>query len=246
MAGEVLVQVILKSDTGQDRDKVVNTYAFHGVDNDATREAIFDALVRLYNTPAGVPNLSVASYLSPTLNVVANQSEMRMYDISDGLGLDIALADEKHPLGKIPPHGSPIDVRLWTLGAAASAAPLPSECAMVLTLEALDWDEKPVEGANNTRPRSRYRGRIYYGPFGTGANENNAGVSRPAGDMRDVFLAAAGRMQDEAQVGGAFWGVWSRTRGAVTSIESISSANDWDTMRKRGERASVRSRLVVV
>lgn len=230
MADEVFVQVVLKNDTAIDRDKVVNTFAFSDVVVDQDREDIFDALVRFYNVAAGAPAFSIASQLSPALNTGALQSEMRMYDIR--LHLDGS------------PHGSPIDTRLWTLGASAAAAALPSEVAMALTLEAIGWDQQPVEGAAGVRPRSRFRGRLYLGPWGTGVNEMNAGVSRPSGDLRDVCFAAAARLKADAVATGANWCLWSRARAACTPIVSASSANDWDTMRSRGERASARGRLV--
>lgn len=245
MADEVFVQAILKHDDNLPRDSVVNTFAFAGVDTDVKQEMIFDEIVRFYNVAVGGPAFSIASRMSSALNGGINQCELRMYDIAGKLGLDVTRADEDHPLGRPFIIGSPVATRLWTLGPLAVDVPLPSEAALCITTEGIDWDEFPVEGAGGVRPRSRRRGRLFLGPWGTGANENNAGVSRPLGDLRDVCLASAARLQASVGLTGPAWGVWSRANAVVTPIESISSANDWDTIRSRGERATGRSRVVI-
>lgn len=241
---DTLVTVTFESDTGLPADRVVNTFAIDQFDATAadapTLSAMATAFANFYNAvPArndrGGSALvtSVKDYLSPVLDVNANRSLVRFYNIPAVAGA---------------PMGSPAHQQAFTLAAPASGAatPLPSEVAVVATLEAGGRADAPVE-SGFTRPKSRYTGRVFIGPLNSNAVQVVGGVARPALNMLDTILGALDVLDsaiDTASLA-ADLGVYSRADNMVRSVSHVSIDDAFDTQRRRGEKAAGRRRIAV-
>lgn len=133
--------VVLKGNSGLPKDRYINTFHFTTADwVTSTLDLIRDRLVEFYNTdPAGVTNGRITFNLANFINRNANASEIRIYRMED--------AEPRAPV-----------VYNWTLGASGGSTNtgLPGEVAAVLSYY-------------GTRNIPRRRGRIYIGPFHTGA-----------------------------------------------------------------------------
>lgn len=251
VAMPILVTATLDSTTGQSADRVSNSFVFMG-HNDAPSNAALDvalgAVINFYRDgiPAGE---SIAAHLSPTISRAANGGVVKAYDITGKL-------QNRGPLlvrGKMreqgpPPHGSPIRQALFTVGAGGGTVGLPDEVAAVLTLRGVGWAGQPVEAPDGTdegdaidRPRQRYTGRIYLGPLSTSASTMTNGVPRLAQTLREALLFRAAALNTQVEAGGWMWGVWSRARGAVASITDVQVDDEFDTQRRRGKKASLRT-----
>lgn len=108
---------------------------------------------------------------------------------------------------------------------------LPEEVALCLS-----YHGEYVSG----EPPSRYRGRIYTGPFAAGALDTSDNVSRPAGALVTA-LAGAGQTLMEASDADCTWAMYSETRGAFSTIVGGWVDNAWDTQRRRGHAPSART-----
>src|SRR4051812_23987932 len=151
----ILVETVLPSMTGILADSVVNTSVWLSpaptyTQSDLTDIGVF--LVSFYNNQQAIGN-SIANLLGSQLDRTANKALFKMYDISDAMDGS--------------PHGSPIKVTAWTLGASqVGETNLPSEVSIVLSYHALLTDI-PQEGPGGVRPAQRHRGRMYLGPLNT-------------------------------------------------------------------------------
>lgn len=240
----ILGVVTLGADSGLAEDAVVNTYAIrrdlteNGGDVTPVQGSIANALISIYNTtPAGTDRIGstfnnpLANYLSPVLSTNANACSVKLYDISADLSGT--------------PHGSPFYAQAFTLGAPGAGDALPNECSMVLTLEAEGREAAPVENSDGSaRPKSRYTGRIFYGPFRTAATSGN-GDGRPSNTLADTIIAAFKAADDAlvALAGVNGFGVWSRTDAVMRRCDFVSVDNAWDTQRRRGNAPSARRRV---
>lgn len=238
-----LCQVTLPAVSGLPEDAVVNTFTLDGpAITQGQTLAAMAGFVEFYNFPGRTQeDFAVAWYLNKTRSRAASACEVAFYNITDHLDGS--------------PHGSPSAVDAFTLGPAhASASSLPDEVACALTLRGLDWSDYPVEAPDAgdedslvDRPRQRRTGKIYVGPLNTQAlfNDPTTFVGRPSDAVRDAVLGCANRAYDAWQAGGWDWCVWSRKNENVTPIEQVQFDNAFDTQRRRGPAASLRTTLTV-
>jgi len=136
------------------------------------------------------------------------------------------------------------------LQAAGSATAIPSEAALCLSYHAdltdlLEYaaDDDDAD-ANPERIRARARGRIFWGPVAT--NGIMGSPSRPSNDLRNALVDLGNRLlafNDAPLANGtvASWGVYSREAGVMTVATGGWVDNQWDTQRRRGVKASVRT-----
>jgi hypothetical protein len=126
--------------------------------------------------------------------------------------------------------GPPKEVRSYA--AQFSGGGGPTEVALCLSYSAVD----------NAAGAKRYRGRIYLPIVQLGLRPNDA--------LINGLLAFGGALGVVGNLGNTTWMMRSAT-GTGTAlnpvpvyrkIESISVDNEWDTQRRRGMRATVRSR----
>jgi hypothetical protein len=149
--------------------------------------------------------------------------------------------------------GSPVQTALWTLGPTASASPgnlaLPREVALCGSFHG-DLSGVAEEGAGDTRPRARRRGRIYVGPLNVAATDSTNGSANggalPSGFFIGRLAAAfaeftAAAIEDE----GGRWVVASRADNAVYPVTAGWVDNEFDTQRRRGLDPSARTPITL-
>jgi hypothetical protein len=244
----LLATVTLAHVNGILRDSVVNTFGIKTNTTSYTQtqlDGITAALVAFYNaTPPGTDrigstfNNGIHNYLSTEMSRTSNASTVRIYDL------------EGHLDGS--PFGSPIDVSPFTLGAAGTSTPLPSEAAVVLTLEAdgragaaVESDTNVIAPATTSRPKSRRTGRVFIGPCNSLSTALAGQAARPHQVFRDTILAAALKLDADlnAVAGDYDLAVWSRADARITACEAVSIDDAWDTQRRRGVQPTERRRL---
>lgn len=243
-----LVTVTFDPANGLADDKVVNTFAFNHASalDSVLANALFGALDGFYNDVQPTAGIRMSSFLSDNLSRNANAVAMKAYDITGLEGINPAT-------GKVYAHGSPKFETVSTLGAAVAAAnPLPSQVAIVLTLRAFGWEDQPVEQADGSdpgsavdRPRARYSGRIFLGPWNTGVLAELSNEARPQTTTVNLIGECAQRMTAEAQTAGANWAVWSRRDGDLRNISDVQVDNAFDIQRRRQARPTSRTTFVV-
>lgn len=91
-------------------------------------------------------------------------------------------------------------------------------------------------------PRARRRGRIYIGGWGEASN----GVARPSTTAYEGLAAAYATYCDTINAEADFTAaVWSRSNSSLYAIERVWCDDEWDTMRSRGGKSTIRETVVV-
>lgn len=251
MAPHYLVDVNLQAASGIPEDDVHNTFVIdaNGVDvGPGNTLAHMTPIVSFYNNPTN-PDMAtkLATFIGRSRSRTANGIIVKFFDITGKLGINPAT-------GRPYPHGSAVAEDSFTLENSGANPPLPEEVALVTTLRADDWDAQPVEAPDGAdlgdapdRPRARYTGRIYLGPFeNNGASATGpAWHSRPSLGLQNVILDSIERMAELYVAAGMNLGVWSRKDGVVRDVTEFQVDDAWDTQRRRGPKATARlSRLL--
>lgn len=228
--------------SGFPRDSVVNTFAFTCDGSTSTSSKVTQltaAIASFYNTAQSTTR-TLAYYMSHTLKRTSNAVSVKIYDI--------------HSTLDGTPHGSPVGEGFFTLATAASNPDLPDQVALVMTLRGFSWASQPIErpdgsdpGSEVDRPRQRYSGRLYLGPFNTAANADVADgtATRPTGPLLTTILESAQDFQNALDVNGDLWGTWSRADADVHNVVEAQVDNRWDTQRRRLLAASGRNTIAI-
>lgn len=228
------VSVTIPHLSGLVKDQVVNTFAFEtAVEPDNTAYGVLEtALNHFYGSVATGATHAIGEYLGPTMSRTS-PPVYRHYRV------------EGHLTGT--PAGSPIRVADAAL-LPASLSPntgLPTECSVVLSFHGPYSTD--VEFAPGARPRSRDRGRIFVGPLTNSlvACQFDSLTKRPyvSDTMRADLTKAAQALFNELQGTSPVWNwvVWSRKKGDISVISQASVDDGFDTQRRRGEKAIVRT-----
>lgn len=241
----LLCSVVMPFASGLNGDSVVNDYAIGGLSaasptGDVT--AAVTGIVGIYTSNLYGTSYALGSRLSPALSRTAFACHVKVYDI--GTHLDGT------------PHGSPFRTDDFTLAAATDPTGLPEEVALVATLEAAGRAGQLVETADGIdadllrdRPRQRYTGRVYIGPWciSATAQANPDSFARPNG-QDDLLRAHIARQAEyiKTNSGTGWLGVWSRKNEAIREIDQVAVDNAWDTQRRRGAHPTRRLRTAVV
>lgn len=241
-----LLTVTFPSLSGLPEDDVTHSYAIAGLDEDDPSEdfdAVADAVNSIYNQTKGSTVAGdLAEVMSLTRTRATDACVVRFYDVT------------AHLDGS--PHGSPYAVRTFTLDAAAGGSvSLPDEVAIVATLEAANRADQVVEAPDGAdigslvdRPRQRYTGRVYLGPWTTNAIRNVSPFDRPSDiTMERIRLAMKEFAEDLEAINATYvLSVWSRQDQVMRRVDAVSTDNAWDTQRRRGNAPSARVRLEFV
>lgn len=243
--GHLLSTVVFQDVDGLPRDEVEMSFAVHDTNvTTAGPTNISNAIQDFLNTAAAGATSPLASYLSPTLSRAAGATKINTYNI-DG-----------HLNGS--PHGTPVAITSFTLGASGSANEFPGQIAACLSYHAdtsslaerlpgqvipTDDEAQDVGAAathtGTARLKSRGRGRIFFGPLCEWFINNPDGTitTRLMTDLvkaSEAFLAAtaAGFVQ---------WSVWSRADATLRDVTGGWVENEFATQRRRRERPTVRT-----
>lgn len=242
-------QVVLKHVSGLPRDNVTNTFWVDMGPGDFTEAEAEDVaeLIRDFYVadPPGYATM-LASYLSPSILSVGHEIKVAPINAVDG---EDTRGDGFPPLW----------VEVFDLvGRVAELSPLPSEVACCLSFKNM------TSGAT---PPARRRGRIFFGPLGPAAIDDTGDIARPIQRLQDTLHSAGSTMRDALTANGTPWVVYSRpyegraageaVRADGTPLPAIAARlgsslpvthlwidNAFDTIRKRGERATARTGAV--
>ena len=119
----------------------------------------------------------------------------------------------------------------FSLAAAPSGNPLPSEVAIALSFQGAKFAGLP---------QARRRGRIYLGPLKTTAADT---TGRPAAGIRTSVATAAASLLSglQAEAPPVNWSVWSQVDGDVVNITDGWIDDAFDTQRRRGVETTART-----
>lgn len=224
-------QVILAHKSALPRDAVVNNFYFLTATTPATTvelDAIRDRIIDFYNTVDAGTSRSIANFIGDTIDRGANKCQMKHYDVTGHL--DGSIAGSYQLL-----HG-------WTLSAkTAGYTSYPDEVAVCLSFHSLYAGDVEF-GPGGVRPRARDRGRIYLGPWTSGASVADATTNRLSlgASGRDTIVAAANRLL-AGNAAGADWSVWSRANSTMDPVSGGWVDDAFDTQRRRGEASGARA-----
>ena len=240
MAHEFLSTVTLDHLSGFADDAAQNTFAWSRLVGDGGLNDFNNVVINLstfYNI-ANINGKSVSQYLSPSLSRLPQGVKVDTYSISGKLGG--------------APHGPPVNTQFINLSPTLEGGSLPSEVALVLTLNTLGMEAFSVEtpdgpdaGVERDRPRSRRRGRLYIGPFSSNTNApDDDSRARPIPDLGTTLRQTAKRLHDMMASDGLQWSVWSRKDAALRPISGCATDNAWDTQRRRGVAPTSRTTTI--
>lgn len=229
-----LVTVQFQHRSGLVKDNPVNSFVFAGETDFTTADlvAIEAKLTAFYNTNDSTTSLNVASFISPCISRT-QAPVFRHYNID----------------GKLAggPHGSPVRTQAMALLGAASAGnvALPSEVAACMSFAANFGTD--AEFSPGARPRARDRGRVYIGPLNAIAIAEDATTHKAMliSSLKDTLGHNGARLMNAHSTDQSAWVVWSRKNASVKPVTSIQVDDAFDTQRRRGEKASVRSTYTI-
>lgn len=240
---DTLAVVSFQGITGLAEDRYVNNWAIPDVvdHSPASNLQIASAIYNFYTEVTGDQVEKLETYLSPVIaRDPASSMSVRLYDITGHLDGS--------------PHGSPYYVGPDAMLANTPVAEaLPSECAAVLTLEAIGRATAAVEvadgadpGTARDRPKQRRTGRVYLGPLSINAQDYTGDRPMLSPQFRADVLIAVKELNDQLFLGPASGlGVWSRADAQVLALESASMDDAFDTVRSRGESPNSRVRVTI-
>lgn len=169
---------------------------------------------------------AMGTYISSAIDRTALSSHYSAYELDDA-----ALHGG--------PMGSPVDLGTLTVGNPISGGEnYPQECAVVCSYHAnvLDVLEEDPSG----RPAARRRGRFYFGPLisagATGADQMWHVKSTLTFNLATAMTALCANAGDDVRMQ-----VWSRRDGVLRDVVAGHIDDEFDTQRRRGLKASVRS-----
>lgn len=237
-------QAILKHASGLPRDNATNTFWFFDAGNLVTpevAEVVAENVRSFYVSPTNKFK-PLMNWLSPS--IVTAGHEIKVTPIVEATGVDSRGAG-------FPP--------LWTevfdfLGRVLPAEGTPAEVAVCLSYKNM---------ASGQVPPAQRRGRWYIGPLAKLVTEQAASVTRPTAALLGDLLAAGEELQANGQADGHELVVYSRPfegrdetprpgnpRGPLPALAARPGKaypvtdfwvdNAFDTIRKRGERATSR------
>lgn len=222
--GILRVMSVLSMKSGLPEDDVVNTWHCITPGEVTSAEAVVatDALSTFY--------AAIGSKLGAQVSIAANAHTHKSYAVESS-GPGAADDDLVGPLTQVP----------FTIGAVSSTAS-PAEVAVCLSMTAFGAGLVNEE-EGNTRPKARYRGRVYIGPVSEGVDtlEATTSISRPnMTDMQAILDAAVTMAETINNEAGMALCVYSRADNLGRSVESFHIDNAWDTVRSRGQKPTAR------
>jgi hypothetical protein len=214
VANLLRVQAIFQGGSNLPQDKYVNTWHFRKpatVDFATAAPLASDRVSRFYTVAATPSTSAVGAWFSGSVN---RNFELRTYD----------LAIEANT--RVPVIRSGVLPSVLT----GSWLALPTEVALCMSFKGV--------GAFNPRTS----GRLYLGPLHTGALNTIGGQVVNDANFRDSIMNAAARVVTETEALHADWDwvVYSRMNDLAVRIATVWVDNTFDTMRKRGPKATSR------
>lgn len=169
---------------------------------------------------------ALAYYINNTISRSAGTATLTVYDIT-------AFLDGT-------PHGSPVVVNSWTLGASSGGQSLPTGVAAAVSFRS-DYGTD-VEFEPGARPRARDRNRVYVGPLNFTAVQNDGSTARcelTPQFITDALAALFDLSNTVTDSAGNTWvlSVWSRKDAALKLPTLGWMDNRPDYQRRRSDPA---------
>lgn len=181
--------------------------------------------------PAIGAGSSLTAYWNKVIGRTANTGQILAYDVTG------------HLTGT--PYGSPVASGVFTPSPVLSAGSFPEGCCIVVTFQAPYGSD--VEFGPGSRPRSRDRGRVYFGPVYPGILGANADNSSNilAASITDMLANFHGLTT--VTDGALTWllCVWSRKNGIMKPLSELWCDNRVDYQRRRSDQPGLRTYLAV-
>lgn len=216
--------VVLNKVSGKPEDAVRNVWHFEtiGVPASEDREAVGEALTQFYEDAAAQFGTNVSAQFNAHRVEIATVTPN-----GPGAGNDVV-----SPIQRVYPFTTVL------LGGAA----LPNECAVALSFQGdVSGDQ---EESGTTRPRSRKRGRVFLGPMSVGTRVLEGGSDEPIVSVpaREAILDAYDAMHNYLAVSrpNLRHVVYSRVSGTASHVVQVRVDNEFDTVRSRGRKPSLR------
>lgn len=224
--------------SGLPEDVSLNTFYFVSEETDPDTAEMDEIVTRLdafyTDTPADADaGFSISDYLGIQISRTASAASFLFY-WSD----TIAPVDMD--------WGSPVRMTSWTVPAPVGSTGLPGEVAIALSYNA-DLTDVPETQTNpdpppaTIRPAARLRGRIFLGPLTTGAMSNegaNQDASVTSSLRENLCYALEALMNSNALT---TWCLLSQVNASVHEIVGGYVDDAFDTQRRRGTKAEVRT-----
>lgn len=208
-------------------DPATNGFVFlgSGATDFTSISDLFTHVLNFYNTHGTGGTHPISYYLGAQLDRAPNHCTISAYDITGHLNGT--------------PHGSPVAVQNWTLGASAATEVLPSGVAAAVSFRA-DYGTD-VEFGPHTRPRARDRNKVFVGPINLAAISSDSTTNRCILSVPFVTdaLAALFDLSEVVDETGADWvlQVWSRVNAATKLAVEGFMDNRPDYQRRRSDPA---------
>jgi len=211
----------LQYDTLLPRDVSESSFAFTSASVDAgLADDMKTAVESFWNQDGTTFAGSIGSFLSPVIIRGTNVAKFTIYGINTATGL----------LGE-PLLEQPFDL----VDSPIQNVSLPAEVALCTSFN-----------ASGSGPARRRRGRMFIGPFNTGAlGTATSSETPPAGELMGVLRDATERLNSAMVVWGGQLCVWSRADAELKPVTDGWVDNAWDIQRRRGVDPSARTTWVV-
>jgi len=217
-----LVVTTTQRKTGIARDAVVNTWHYGAPD--AADAADFTAWGAIYRNFVN----NIKDSFSNVLSSLTNDVKIEFWYI---------------PINGKGPLGAPAATIFITHPATSNTVPLPSEVAICLTLEA-HIVGIPEQGPGGTRPASRRRNRKYLGPLDASVLFHDPTTYEPeipVGIRDSIAASYQNEMVNGMRAAGWSPVCFSRSDWTTHPVERVWVDNAFDTQRRRGQDATVKS-----
>lgn len=210
----VLAMLAIPNDDAVAANGVVNTWHFGTVDaSPEDQSAAIAAALNTFYTHDYSGYGSVSALFSSRL--AHTGAVLKMYD----------LADTK--------PRAPFYEASFALTAPSNTNSLPAEVALCLSFRG-----EKLSGAN----MARKRGRIYFGPWSTTALASGTDGLPDMTRVGAALFQAGLALRDASEAAADWtWGVYSTAGSTFSRVTTVWIDNDWDTQRRRGRKATVRT-----
>jgi hypothetical protein len=228
MATRIRVQVLLTPSSGLPEDVRMNTLYFQKAVVPFTLaefDSVRNEIANFYGSIGPGMTRPLSDYMGEAVIRTASAHVVKYYD------LDV-------------PGSAPVYVSNFSIPApsglnTAERQALPEECSVCLSYRS-DYGGA-VEKSGSTRPRSRHRGRIYFGPLNASTIEPSFTLARPKSVMLSNLRVSA-QLRLSTPLPGIEWCQDSPTDGVLRTIIEVSTDDAFDTQRRRGVKPQLRVR----
>lgn len=227
----ILARLTLAAASGIPADAVVSSFVFENgagtTWSPTDLNNIQSMLGEFYNVAPPSASVAIATMINSSVSRLPNSSKVTYYDLS---------------ANSTPGLGAPLDEKPFTLGPANAAAKnWPNEVAVALSYHAT-YASIPEHAPGGSRPKARYRGRIFFGPVNETAGGLEVTTNRifVHSDARLMLGSSANRMMLAGSTWNMHWAVWSRTDALARRIVGGWVDDAFDTQRRRGQEAVTR------